>query len=611
MTDKKKQIIKEIAYWVVIMVIMSIIIFFSLIYFDLANGPFICLILQLSLLSGALIARTLLRREKIYFRMIPTLSFLFLSGLLISLTQPVIARKSAAYYSNPKKTDVVNIEGVGSVQGVYSKDKQVEIYAGIPYAQAERWKEPGEITWSGIKDCSYFGPDSYQPKSNPATDTLVDIYSARSWHPDYKMHAINKMSEDSLYLNIWKPSGNYSDLPVLVFIHGGSLTTGSSSYEDYNGEEMAKKGVIMITIQYRLGVFGYYAHQELIDESEHHTTGNYGLLDQIEALKWVNQHITTFGGNPNNVTIAGESAGSSSISALCASPRAKNLFRRAIGESSSLVVKRAPHTYRKLSEALKTGNEIMKEFKCTSIAELRKIPASKLVNTKYSNSSMTLDGWALEKDPYDVYLAGESNEEALLNGYNVKEGDAFVVPEYLLSPTSKKNIKERLISKFGEEFGNKIYDVYKDKIDKNAFATMNEIFSVYWFIYPHHSWSNMALKSGKTVYRYQFSKENHFHSTYHAGEMIYAYGNVKKAKEKWKYNDSDKKLSEIMLSYWSNFAKTGNPNGEGLPIWEEYKHNGDGVMELGKHVGNIEDLYLNEYSVFEEYIDELILKESI
>lgn len=609
MEEKKKQNILNILFWVILSLISLFVLIIILIYFDLANGPLVFFIFELILFTSAIVARVLLRGKKFYFRMIPTLSFILLSVLLMSVSQPTVSRKSAAYYSNPKKTEVLKLD-VGDIQGVYSKDKQVEIYAGIPYAKAERWKEPEAYTWSDVRDCSYFGPDSYQPRSSALIDSAVDIYSAKMWHPDYKMHPHNKMSEDSLTLNVWKPSGNQTNLPVLMFIHGGSLTTGSSSFEDYNGEEMAKKGVIMVTIQYRLGVFGYFAHKELRDESEHHTTGNYGLLDQIAALNWINENIDSFGGDKNNITIAGESAGSSSVSALCTSPLAKNKFKRAIGESSSLVVKRAPHTFRKMENALEIGEKIMKEFKCTSIAELRKISASKLVKTKYSNSEMTLDGYALDKEPYEVYQEGNSNEEALLNGYNIKEGDAFVIPNYLLSPTNKKNIKQRLIDRFGKEYGEKIYDVYKDKIEKDAFNALNEIFSVYWFIYPHHSWSNMALKSGKTVYRYQFTKENHFHSTYHAGEMIYAYGNIKNANEKWKYNKSDLELSETMLSYWSNFAKTGNPNGEGLPNWDQYQNSTDGVMELGKNVGKIDDRYLNEYPVFEDLINHLLIKEN-
>ena len=396
-----------------------------------------------------------------------------------------------------------------------------------------------------------------------------------------------------------------TNLPILFYVHGGSLTTGSSAYEDYNGEEVAKRGVIMITIQYRLGVFGYFAHPDLAKESPNGTTGNYGLLDQIFALKWINENAANFGGDKNNITIAGESAGSSSVSAICASPLAKNLFKRAIGESSSLVIKRAPHTYRTMDDAYKISNNILKEFNCSSIEELRKIPATRLVNTKYKNSEMMLDGYALTKDPYQVYLDGENNEEALLNGYNVKEADAFVVPTFLFSPTNKNNAKQRLIDYFDKEYGEKIYDLYKSRIEENAFEAFNEIISVYWFIQPHHSWSNVAANNGLDVYRYQFTKENGFHGTYHSGEMPYCYGNLERQNKSFAYDESDYQLEKIMVSYWSNFAKYGNPNGEGLPTWDKYTANGD-VMELGSHVGPLEDKYLALYDLLDGFIDKKI-----
>lgn len=412
---------------------------------------------------------------------------------------------------------------------------------------------------------------------------------------------IEEMSEDSLYLNIWRPNNNEKDLPVLVFIHGGSLTSGSSSFEDYNGEEMAKKGVIMVTITYRLGIFGYFAHPDLINESSNKTTGNYGLLDQIEALKWVNKNIGYFGGDKNNITIAGESAGSSSVSALCISPLAKGLFRRAIGESSSLIVKTPPHTYRSLDTALKMGKDIMKEFNVSTIEELRNISPEKLINSKYTNSEMTLDGYAITKNPYDVYKDKENNEEALLNGYNVKEADAFIIPQYLFSPTNKNNIKERLEKIFDSITVNKILDLYKDKIEVDAFSAFNEIISVWWFIYPHHSWSTMAYNTGIPVYRYQFTKENGYYGTYHSGEMIYAYGNVKKSTYGYRYDDSDKELSEIMLDYWANFAKYGNPNKD-TNKWELWTNNNK-VMEFGENVGMIDDKYLGLYKLFNEFLN--------
>ena len=413
----------------------------------------------------------------------------------------------------------------------------------------------------------------------------------------------HRNEESGLNLNIWRPSeGN--DLPILVFIHGGSLTTGSASFDEYNGEAAAKHGIIMITIQYRLGVFGYFAHEDLKNESPNHTTGDYGLLDQIAALRWINDNAANFGGDKTKITIAGESAGSSSVSALCSSPLAKGLFRYAIGESSSLVMKVPPHTYRTQEKAYEVSAKILKEFKCKNIEELRKIPAKKLVKTKYSNSEMMLDGYALPKDPYQVYVDGENNEEALLNGYNVMEADAFVIPQYLFSPTNKDNIKDRLLNQFDEETTNRLCELYKDDIESDAFNTLNNIMSVYWFIMPHHSWSNMALQSAKgtKVYRYQFTKENGYHTTYHAGEMIYAYGNIGLSPRQYAYDESDYALSETMLNYWVNFTKTGNPNGEGLPSWNEYKNSGDPVMELGKNIGEFPDKYLKTYEILDDFL---------
>lgn len=600
-------------FWIffpIIAAIISVLLFF---YLDMMGGPIIIFVLEMATLLAFIIFRILLRRKIFIFRFIPTIALIVISAILLPMAHPSIG-KIRALDSYSKNRPVITLNE-GKAEGLLTKDEKVEVYAGLPYAKAPigelRWKEPVDVEpWEGVRDASYFADKSYQPGSNQFMNGLVDIYSSKGWYPYLKEEHNQKVSEDSLYLNIWKPHTDETNLPILVFIHGGSLTTGSSAYTDYHGIEMAKKGVIMITITYRLGVFGYFAHEELAHESSNHTTGNYGLLDQIKALEWINDNASNFGGDKNNITIAGESAGSSSVSAICSSPLAKNLFKRAIGESSSLVTVRAPHTYRKMADALKTGNDILKEFKCNSVEELRKVPASKLVKTKYSNSSMTLDGYALTKNPYDVYNDGENNEEALLNGFNVKEADAFVVPQYLFSPTSKSNIQSRLNKEFGKDMGVKIYNLYKDEIDKDAFSAYNEIFSVHWFMQPHYSWSNMAKKNGVKVYRYQFTKMNKYHETYHAGEMIYAYGNVKYEDRSYRYNQSDLDLSETMLSYWSNFAKTGNPNGEGLPTWNEFSLGDQNLQELGSNVGPIKDRYLDLYPLIEEYQLKKIAEES-
>ena len=289
----------------------------------------------------------------------------------------------------------------------------------------------------------------------------------------------------------------------------------------------------------------------------------------------------------NNITIAGESAGSSSVSALCVSPLAKSLFKRAIGESSSIVGKYPPHTFRSLDSALSMGKNIMKEMHCNSIEELRKLSPEELIKTKYINSSMTIDGYAITKSPYETYLAHENNEEALLNGYNVKEADAFVVPTMLFDLPNKDNIKGKLSEYFDETLAEEMVLLYKNEIDKDAFSVFNEIISAYWFFMPHYEWSILAINNGEDVYRYQFTKENGYYGTYHSGELIYAYGNLDKSLHGFAYNDSDYSLSKIMVGYFSNFVKYGNPNGDSLPNWKKWESEGDSLLELGEVIQEI------------------------
>ena len=601
-----KKLRKSLLFWILFPICWTLLAAVLIFYFDLANGPLVFFIIELILLLALLVLRVTFRKKRGWVKLIIWASFTFLTVNNIILCKPSETTLNAYYYDNPVYVEKPLELNEGKVKGVYNKDQDVEIYAGIQYAEVERWKEPKPHTWEGELDGSKFGPRSMQPKSNSIQDTVLDIYSEKAWHPNYKMQPLQSRSEEeSLQLNIWRPK-NQTNLPILVYIHGGSLTNGSSAAIDINGETMAKHGVIMITIQYRLGVFGYLAHEELANESEHKTTGNYGLLDQIFALDWINGNAANIGGDINRITIAGESAGSSSISALCTSPLAKGKFNYAIGESSSLVMKKPPHTYRTREQAYEISGKILEEFNCKNIAELRKVPAEKLAETKYANSEMMLDGYALTRDPYEVYSAKESNEEALLNGYNAREADPFIIPQYLLSPTSKKNIEKRLASYFGESYAKEICELYKDAIEKDAFKAFNEIISVYWFIMPHHVWSNMALNEGKPVYRYMFTKENGYHGTYHSGEIVYAYGNIEKMNKPYAYDDKDKALSEAMVSYWSNFAKTGNPNGEGLKDWKVYSPSSTSILELGETVQNIPDKYVGLYDILDRYLEEKV-----
>ena len=602
---------KHIAFWIAFPIGFVLLGALILFYFDMANGPMVWFILALVNLVALAVSSIVLINRKKRWRLIPWGAFLLVFGLCVTMAKPSTAVWPAVTHSQVVHTELTLKNG--KVKGSLSEDGKVEVYAGVPYAKPPvgelRWKPPVDCpSWNGVLDCTNFAPKSMQPGSNALTDSLVDLYAEKSWHPDYVMHPLQNKSEDSLYLNIWRPANIEGKLPILVYIHGGSLTTGSSAGSSINGETMAHQNVIMITIQYRLGVFGYFAHEDLLNEDpSRKTTGNYGLLDQIKALQWVQENADYFGGDKTAVTIAGESAGSSSVSALCVSPLAvgpgdTKLFRYAIGESSSLITPKPPHTFRTLEDALKVGKNIMKEQGCKTIAELRQVPAETLVETAYSNSGMCVDGYAFTEDPYVTYQKGNNHETALLNGYNVKEGDAFVVPQFLFSPTNSGNIRQRLLKDFDETTVDKIMDLYKDKIAADAFSAFNEIYSVYWFIQPHDYWSKMALSTGEPVYRYQFTKENGYYGTYHSGEIVYAYGNLARQSLPFAYDESDYALSRDMVSYWANFVKTGNPNGTGLATWDPYVAGGK-VMELGENRGPIDDRYTALYSILDGFVN--------
>ena len=595
---------KKAIFLTIYILIFTLISFLIIFYLDLANGPFYLLIIELVIIGLLIIYRIVLNKKKFFIRNFSLLLLIILSGFVILFAQPKEGYLKAT--NSDVKTELTLKDG--KIEGLLNEDKSVKVYASIPYAKPPvgdlRWKEPQDVEpWDGILDCTHFAARSMQLDNPEVMNSIVDMYAQKSWHPNFETGFKTKVSEDSLYLNIWRPNNDKKDLPILVYIHGGSLTTGESYSYDFNGEYFAKNDVIVVTVAYRLGIFGYLALDELKNESENHTTGNYGLLDQIKALKWVNDNAIYFGGDKNNITIAGESAGSSSVNALCVSPLAKGLFKRAIAESSSISQKTPPHTFRTLNNAISVGNSILKEFNVKNVSELRKIDPYVLVKTKSANSSMTVDGYALTKTPYEVYKAKENNESSLLNGYNVKEADPFVIPTYLFSKTNKDNIEGRLAEYFNKDTATKLVDLYKDRISNDAFSVFNEIISIYWFINPHHEWSNLAYNNGVKVYKYQFTKENGYYGTYHSGEIVYAYGNLYRSKHQFAYNESDYELSKKMSTYWINYIKTGNPNDSNSVLWEEYDPLKENVLELGSNIKMFKDNYLKTYEILNEYLN--------
>ncbi len=550
----------------------------------------------------------IIKNKKWYIRLLTWLCFFALLGGTIAISQPPYKTVPAVENKNPSVTDVIKVNE-GELTGVKNEDESVEVYAGIPYAKPPvgelRWKEPqAPEKWDGVRACDHFAPMSMQKRDSEIMNSLTKIVGYNDFKISLKDNYREALSEDSLYLNIWKPAGEVKNAPVLFFIHGGSLTTGQPSFSEYRGEDLAKQGIIVVNFGYRLNVFGYMAHESLAEESPNHTTGNYGLLDQIAALKWVNENIAAFGGDASKITIAGESAGSSSVGALCVSPLAKGLFRYAIAESSGITPKVPYHTFRSYGDALAQGNKTLEEYSVKNAGELRAMSAEKLLETTANNSAMTVDGYAITEQPYLTYEKGNNNEQALLNGYNAHEADVF----NLFTKIEDEDYKNRMEDLFGE-YADDVLKIYPPDSNKSEYTlaveaggsakgAFNHVLGGTWFAYSHKTWSDYIASQNKPVYFYYFSKNNKSLKAYHAGELPYAYGNL------WRhgklYDEKDYELSKTMQSYWVNFVKTGNPNDDGVPQWEEYTTTQNKILKLDEKIEMIDDPYSELYKVIDK-----------
>ena len=538
------------------------------------------------------------------------LGFFALLFVNLIVTGPPEKRVPAVANSNPEVTSVVHVNE-GDITGVYNKDKTVAVYAGIPFAKPPvgdlRFKEPeAPEKWDGVKACDEFAPMAMQSRSNTLYDSLTHILG---WH-DYRMQIgdeyIEAMSEDCLYLNVYVPEGYKGEkLPVLFYIHGGSLNSGKTSYTEYRGEDLAARGIIFVNCAYRVGVFGYYAADDLKAESPNGTTGDYGLLDQIQALKWVRDNIESFGGYPEKITIAGESAGSSSVNAICSSPLTEGMFRYAIGESSSILPYKPYHTFRDYDDAKAQGDIVRNEMGVKTSDELRSISADKLLNNSSKQNAMTLDGYALTEMPYVTYERGANHEQALLDGFNAKEADVFLMG-YEVTNDNYIELLKVAYGDFAEEVAAIVPPTTPQRdqhfiIDAlgDAKGGFNIAYSAAWFSYSHYLWSNLMASENRPCYEYMFTKTNNSISNYHAGELPYLYGNL------WRksglYDESDYKLSDTMQQYVVNFVKTGNPNGEGLPEWKMYTNDEKKLLQLDNNIEMVDDPNIQIYNVIDKY----------
>ncbi|SFH56509.1 para-nitrobenzyl esterase [Pseudobutyrivibrio sp. OR37] len=598
------------------MLFYAVIILLTLLYLvilELSKNIILGWVIGVLATLALFVARYLLSKKSLLSAKTKIITWALFMGVLCLnyiLTGPPYKNVPAVDNKNPDVTEVVHVTQ-GDLTGVYNANHSVKVYAGIPYAKPPvgelRFKEPqSPEDWDGVRACDAFGPMAMQPRSNTLYDSMSHILG---WH-DYQVKLgdeyLEPMSEDCLYLNVFAPEAMGDEpLPVIFYIHGGSLTTGQSSYTEYRGEDLAKRGVIVVNFAYRLGVFGYYTADDLKAESPNKTTGNYGLLDQIAALNWVKDNIAAFGGDPDRITIAGESAGSSSVNAICVSPLTEGLFNYAIAESSGILAHKPFHTFRDYSEAIEQGDMVRSEFNVASSNELRDIPAEKLVKTTSNQSAMTVDGYAIVEQPFLTYKKGKNHEKALLNGFNAKEADAF----NLGIKATADNYEELLAEDLGDYAGEmaKVVPANSPQRDQHfivdplgdAKGALNQAYSAIWFSYSHYLWNNYMIEQGKPAYEYYFTKENNSLSNYHAGELPYAYGNL------WRhpglYTDEDYALSDTMQQYIVNFAKTGNPNGKGLPQWERRDANQDKLLQLDTTVRMVDDPNNALYEVIDKY----------
>lgn len=520
------------------------------------------------------------------------LSYLAVCAGIIFVSWPPVRRVPASEDKNPQRTDVYST-AYGDVRGVVL-ESGVELFAGIPYAAPPvgelRWKKPQDPEpWNTILECDTFAPMSMQVQNLPIYNSLAQIIGYHEYRISLNDSYREACSEDSLYLNIWKPAGTVSKAPVVVYIHGGSLQTGQPWYRDYSGEGYARDGVICVNMGYRLGVFGFLATEEMLGEEG--TAGNFGLLDQIRALEWVRDNIESFGGDPENVTLIGESAGAVCVDALCVSPLATGLFRKAVLESSAISSVQPPHSYRLFDEALSSGEDLMKRYGCASLDELRNLPAEKLVGEQETQHHVTIGGYVLPDTPYTLRKQGIYNEEAVIHGYNAEESGPFI----LFAHANLKNYEERIRGWFGT-FADEVLALYDPSTDEEADRYWAKIYGAIFFNYSHYCLNRLEQENGVPSWEYLFTKDNGRLGSWHSGEMIYTFGMIP---EKSKlFTKEDRNLSDRMHTYWVDFAKNGDPNSGTLSGFEQSEDSSK-VMEFGTHTGMIDEPDLALYEILD------------
>lgn len=445
--------------------------------------------------------------------------------------------------------NIIEVEG-GKISGLMNNDKTVESFKGIPFAAPPigdlRWRAPQPVQpWNGVLACTKFSASPMQAKPVPFS----------MWSEEFLIPT-EPISEDCLYLNVWTANKNKkSKQPVLVWIYGGGFGSGGSACPIYDGEALAKKGIVVVSINYRVGVFGFFAHPDLNEPS-----GNFGILDQIAALQWVKKNIAAFGGDPDQVTIAGQSAGSMSVNTLVASPLAVGLFNKAIAQSGGNFTRGNPSK----SDAEKEGLKYAALFGVKNVAELKKVDAELLMKKFIGIRGPYIDGHVLPEHILDIFQKANQNKVALLVGWNQDEG-------LLMGPAkSAVNFKKDIQQQFGTK-ADAFLNYYPAATDEESKQSQLDLSRDQIFGMPGYVWATFQSTQSLPVYVYRFTRIVPAEGVYkqfkafHTGEVPYSFDNLRFVKRPWEPVDHE--LAKSMSDYWVSFVKTGNPNHSKALSW--------------------------------------------
>ena len=480
---------------------------------------------------------------------------------------------------------VVSVDG-GQIMGVVAEDgAAVRSYLGIPYAAPpvaeRRWLPPQTVEpWSGVRDATAFPPGCSQ-RTLPAPQGSEPFFGPGATH----------LQEDCLYLNVWSAAQSGDRVPVLVWIHGGGLFVGDGSEVASNGASLAARGAVVVTINYRLGPFGYLAHPLLREESDQGSSGNYGVLDQIAALSWVQDNIGQFGGDAGRVTIFGESAGSWSVNYLMATPLAKGLFASAIGQSGGAFGPFAAAISREEAESAgaRVAEAALDPGLLVSLAALRSAPAEDLLAAGDRSPRPNVDGWVLPDTVYNIFAAGSQNDVPVIVGANADEGTALRALGRAEGITTVDGYSVRARDEYGDLAG-QFLDAYPVAGDEEVELRLVDSEGDGLFVWEMRTWARMMETVSSPAFLYLFSRvppaaDAERYGAYHTAEIPYVFNNLTGGSRYWyanrNYDELDQQLSQAMSAYWINFATTGDPNGDGLPVWPAHTRDGDVAMEFG------------------------------